>query len=190
MEYSSIFRVLKNLILLLSIFFFFNVPNINGQETVDSNLIKSIIKQSQKKEKRLNRLLNIGELTHPIQVTYQLDEYQIEEYLNRKIQRDPSSANYINQLILAEKRYQVLMAKYYNILSEKLNETDQEILDVAQARWQGYKHYEQAVNKMLNPEAYQMKAMPMEKLAERHLDITKFRVMELADYITRMSERK
>ena len=161
----------------------------NAQVSIDSNLVKSILKQSEKKEKRLNRQLAIGELNHPILVTYQLDEYQIEEYLNRKIQRDPSSATYIEQLLLAEKRYQMLMSKYYSILSSKLNETDQEILEVTQARWQGYKQYEQAVNKMINPEAYKLKALPMEKLAERHLDITKFRVMELADYISRMSEK-
>lgn len=177
---------MKKIISIIILGAFLFTFNAHAQEAVDSNLIRSILKQSEKKEKRLSKQLASGELIHPIQVTYQLDEFQIEEYLNRKIQRDLSSTNYIQQLILAEKRYQVLMAKYYNILSEFLNETDKEILEVTQARWHGYKQYEQAVNRMLNPEAYDMKSIPMEKLAERHLDITKFRVMELADYITRM----
>ena len=181
-------RTFNQFIISVLIIFLAFGGSLKAQESLDSNMVRSILKQSEKKEKRLNRLLNIGELTHAIQVTYQLDEFQIEEYLNRKIQRDPSSANYISQLILAEKRYQMLMGKYYEMLSSKLNETDQEILEITQARWHGYKQYEQAVNKMINPEAYKLKALPMEKLAERHLDITKFRVMELADYIARLSE--
>ncbi|MEE9373659.1 MAG: hypothetical protein V3V00_11465 [Saprospiraceae bacterium] len=161
-----------------------------AQEVLDSSLVKSILKRSTKKEKRLNKLLSFGELPHKILVTYQLDEHQIEEYLSRKIQRDDSNVNYINQLILAEKRYQHLIAKYYHILSALLNEEDQSILEEAQARWHSYKRYEQAVNTMLNPEGYNMKSIPIAKLAERQLDITKFRVMELTDYIARFSKKE
>lgn len=180
---------MKGLLILATFLLSSTGSSLIAQATIDSNLVNSILRQSEKKEKRLNRLLASGDLTHPIQVTYQLDEHQIEEYLNRNIQRDASSANYIQQLILAEKRYQMIMAKYYNTLESQLNENDKSILDESQARWQAYKQYEQAVNTMLNPEAYKMKTIPMEKLAERHLDITKFRVMELADYIARFSKK-
>ena len=166
----------------------FHAHNICSQSKIDSSLIRSIEKQIPKKEKRLNRLLNSGEISHPIVVSYQLDEYRITEYLKRKIEWDPSTSVYISELLLAEKRFQILLSKYYTILASQLTEKDEEILEEGQERWQDYKRYEQEVNKMINPEAYNLESIPMENLAERHLDITKFRVTEIVDYISRLKK--
>lgn len=179
---------MKRFIALFTICFCVSILSISAQAKLDSNLVAKIEKTIPKKEKRLIKDLATGELSHAVMVVYSLDEYRIDEYFKRKVYNDNSDYTYIAQLILAEKRYQVILTKYYNALSALLKPSDQDILDEAQARWQAYKRYEREVNKMINPESYQMKRVPIESLAQRQLDITKYRVLEIVDYIARLQE--
>ena len=164
------------------------ISDINGQTELDSILVRRIEKDVDRREKRIARQVRSGEIAHEIIADYQLEEYRIDEYLYRKIERDNSIGNYVIELMLAEKRYQLLLSKYLQILKGILDDEDQKILVNAQSRWRSYRRFELELNKRINPEAYDLPKIPIENIAERHLDITKYRVAELVDYIARMKE--
>ena len=184
--YAKIYRNLKYLIAFFVIFLC--TANISGQSELDSSMMQRIEREVLRKEKRQVRQVRSGEIAHAIIADYELEAFRIDEYLYRKIERNNQIANYISELIIAEKRYQILLSKYLSLLQGLLDDEDQKILDNAQARWLAYRRFEQELNKRINPEAYDLPAIPIESIAERHLDITKYRVAEMVDYIARLNE--
>ena len=182
-------KALKNPIYFLILFTI--LGNISfSQSNLDSSLVKVILKQSEKHQKKLKKQLFSGELSHPIMVEYKMDEFQIEKYLERKTNRDLSSATYISELLLAEKRYQVLVYKYYNKLLKLVDGDIKKELEESQTLWRMYRDAEQTVNTNLNPEALGFAQIPVERLAERHFDITKYRALEIVDYLARMHKKE
>jgi len=161
-----------------------------SQVEIDSSLIKRIAHLADKQEKKFKReLLNEGRV-HSVYLDFKTDEYKIEEYINRKLGDYPDSRTYISELLLAEKRYQLLLSKYFNKLIGYVNtETAAEIKET-QALWQRFKSSEQKINMSLNPEEFNLEEINLDRLAERHLAITKYRVLDIVEYISRMPEKK
>jgi uncharacterized protein YecT (DUF1311 family) len=116
-----------------------------------------------------------------------LEEYRIEEYMRRTV-GDDWEGTYIRELLNAEHRFDGLMTRYYDILFNQLNQEDQIVLEESQVQWLAYRNMERELNKKVNPVAYGKSAIPIDLIAERFLDITKYRVAELVDYIVRMGE--
>lgn len=159
-----------------------------GQTNLDSSIYLTIESEILKKEKRLIRMVRSGLIDHPVLADYEIEQFRIEEYLNKRLEKDPSDERYVKESILAEKRYQVLLSKYTNMLSEVLNAEDREIFDNTQRAWLMYKRKEHDLNKQINPEAYGYEAIPISYIVERHLNITRYRVRELVNYIARMDD--
>ena len=160
------------------------------QIELDTTMMLRVDKEVTRLEKRLQKELEEGDLIHPIQVDFKREEYRIEEYLRKMVERDYSDKAYLRELLNAERRYDQLLTRYYEMLYDTLNEKDRDLLEDSHIHWLAFRNMEQELNKRVNPMAYNMSAIPMEGMAERYLDITKFRVAEYVDYLARLGRNK
>lgn len=160
------------------------------QSEYDTAILIRVEREVPRMEKRLAKDLESGELIHPSQAEFKIDEYRIEEYLRKVLERDFSDNAYLRELVIAEKRYDQILTKYYEMLYDMLNQKDRDLLEDSHIHWLAYRNMEQELNKRVSPMAYEMSAVPIDGIAERYLDITKFRVAEYVDYISRLGRKQ
>lgn len=122
-------------------------------------------------------------------VEFPLDTFRIERMLQLRLSTDYSTAGMVNAGSEAEKEYDKLLNKYYQILLNRLKEEDKEILRESQRNWIAFRDSEQKLNRLLTDESYSGGGTIQGVISmSRSLELTKKRVFEIREYLGRVYE--
>ena len=123
-----------------------------------------------------------------VTVEFRVDTFQIERLLAKKMEIDYSTAGMVKATYEAEAAYDKLLNKYYLLLLRKLNPADKELLKQAQRHWLQYRDSERKFNTEFAKEQYSGGGTVQSVVvAGNFLDITRRRVLELYNYLSRYS---
>ena len=117
---------MKHLIgLLLSILLSCSVLAQNETE----NFQKEINKKAELLKQKLEAKDYISDFEKQTVISFKVDTFKVEQMLSLSMENDYTTTGMVNTMYEAEKEYDKLLNKYYQILLKKLNEEDQETLN-------------------------------------------------------------
>ena len=115
-----------------------------------------------------------------------IDTFKIEERQRLKLDIDYTTSGMINSTINANKEYDKLLNKYYQILLRSLKKEDQQILRQSQRNWLKFRDSELKLNSTLTDTYYSGGGTIQGVIeASRITELTRNRVIELYHYISR-----
>ena len=114
------------------------------------------------------------------------DTFKIEQGLRLKLDIDYSTNGMVVSTHDANREYDKLLNKYYQVLLRSLNEEDREILKKSQRNWIAFRDSELELNGVLMKDYYSGSGTIQRVLAAaRVMEITKTRVIVLYHYLNR-----
>ena len=123
-----------------------------------------------------------------VSIDFQIDTFLIERLLSKRISIDYSTAGMTKAAYDAEIEYDKLLNKYYQILLKKLNDSDKDILKLSQRNWIQYRDSERKLNSEIAKDEYSGGGtMQRIIVASGYTEITKKRVIELYNYLSRFN---
>lgn len=129
-----------------------------------------------------------GEFGMEVRLNYLKDTFIIEHIYSDLMDIDGSTFGMVRAINLREKDYDVLLNKYYKILSSKLEAEDRKILLDAQRLWLKSREEERKINGLLYDEKYSGGGTIQQLFyAEQNLRYTKERVETLLGYLIRIN---
>lgn len=155
----------------------------------DANLVKykqEIEKEALKLKQELLKKDRISD-SDKLQIDFQIDTLMIERFVSKRASiggtLDVIAAVYDSGI-----EYDKLLNKYYKLLHKRLNDSDKEILKQAQRNWIQYRDSESKLNDVIYKEEYSGFGTVLDILVtSRNAEITKNRVFELFDYLSRIT---
>ena len=162
------------------------------KEISDSDLVRykqEILQNALTLKQELLKKDYLSEFEKQIIIDFKIDTYLIEELLSKRISVDYSTAGMTNATYDAEVEYDKLLNKYFQLLLKKLKDSDKEILKQTQRNWIQYRDSERKLNIIISKDEYSGGGTIQSNIvAGGYLEITKKRVIELYDYLTRFNE--
>ncbi|WP_370390458.1 lysozyme inhibitor LprI family protein [uncultured Winogradskyella sp.] len=114
------------------------------------------------------------------------DTFRIEQRQRLKLDIDYSTNGMVISTLDANREYDKLLNKYYQLLLSSLNEEDKEILKKSQRNWIDFRDSELELNRVLMNDYYSGGGTIQRVFAAaRVLEITRDRVIELYRYLNR-----
>lgn len=155
----------------------------------DANLVKykqEIEKEALKLKQELLKKDCISDFDK-LQIDFQIDTLMIERFVSIRASiggtLDVIAAVYDSGI-----EYDKLLNKYYKLLHKRLEDSDKEILKQAQRNWIKYRDSESKLNDVIYKEEYSGFGTVLDILVtSRNAEITKNRVFELYDYLSRIT---
>ena len=155
----------------------------------DANLVKykqEIEKEALKLKQELLKKDYISDFDK-LQIDFQIDTLMIERFVSIRASiggtLDVIAAVYDSGI-----EYDKLLNKYYKLLHKRLEDSDKEILKQAQRNWIKYRDSESKLNDVIYKEEYSGFGTVLDILVtSRNAEITKNRVFELYDYLSRIT---
>ncbi len=188
---------IKTVLLSLMVFLSFQTQEIYSQT---ESLAKPVIAVSETMEDdSLDKLVAVlkhdleqkeylSDFEKEISISFQLDTFRIEKQLQKNIEKDSSTAGMVQAAYDAEKNYDLLLNKYYQVLLNKLNASDREALKLAQRNWVYFRDSERKLSNGLVKEEYSGGgSLQRLVVAADYLDLTKKRVVDLHKYLLRFN---
>lgn len=158
----------------------------------DSVLTKyklEIQKESLKLKQELLKNDYLNDFDKQVSIDFQIDTFLIEKLHAKRISIDYSTAGITEATYDTEIEYDKLLNKYYQLLLKKLNDSDKEILKLSQRNWIQYRNSERKLNSEIAKDEYSGGGtMQRIFVASGYAEITKKRVIELYNYLTRFNE--
>ena len=131
----------------------------------------------------------ISEYEKKITIEFAIDTFKIERLLSQRIEIDCTTSGMFKATNEAEVEYDKLLNKYYQILMKKLNESDKELFKQSQRNWIQLRDAERKFNTELAKEVYSGGGSIQNLIiADKNLSITKKRVLDIFEYLTRFVE--
>lgn len=177
------------------IFFLFFVAisiNVFGQESRISK--KDAIKmeaQIKTTVEKLRKSLSLEDNVYQSdqEVEFVVDTFTVELRQKLRIELDESTFGMITSTYQANQEYDKLLKKYYLKLIQKLDTKDSEVLKQAQENWIKFRDADQKLNQLLMNDKYSGGGSIQRIFAvSRSCELTKNRVMELFDYLNRITQ--
>ena len=160
-------------------------------EISDADLVKykqDIQKESLKLKQELLKKDYLNDFDKQVSIDFQIDTFLIERLLSKRISIDYSTAGMTKAAYDAEIEYDKLLNKYYQILLKKLNDSDKDILKLSQRNWIQYRDSERKLNSEIAKDEYSGGGtMQRIIVASGYTEITKKRVIELYNYLSRFN---
>lgn len=118
---------------------------------------------------------------------FKTDTTKIEQFMKQRLAIDYSTAGMVEASYDAEKEYDLLLNKYYQQLLKTLEVKDKPLLIEVQKNWLKYRDSERKMNGLLTEDKYSGGGT-MQRIiyASAYLELTKKRVLELRDYLSRI----
>lgn len=127
--------------------------------------------------------------TDNLRLEFTIDTFKIEERQRLKLDIDYSTNGMVISTLDANKEYDKLLNKYYQMLLNSLNEEDKEILKNSQRNWIVFRDSELELNGILMNDYYSGGGTIQRVFAaSRVLEITRDRVIEFYHYLNRKME--
>ena len=118
---------------------------------------------------------------------FKTDTTKIEQFMKQRLAIDYSTAGMVEAAYDAEKEYDLLLNKYYQQVLKTLEVKDKPLLVEVQKNWLKYRDSERKMNVLLTDDKYSGGGtMQRIILASAYLELTKKRVLELRDYLSRI----
>lgn len=122
-------------------------------------------------------------------VGFTIDTFKIERMLSIRLSEGFTNADIISALQDAEKKYDALLNKYYQILLNRLHEGDRKALIESQKNRIKYRDSEKLLNLIISMPQYSGGGtMYRLTVADENFEISKKRVIELYNHISRFFE--
>lgn len=114
-------------------------------------------------------------------INFKVDTLKVERYIDLRMEKDFSTQGMNQTMYEGEKRYDVLLNRYYKILMEKLKGEDKKVLQEAQKAWLAFREKELKLVYTLLSEKYTGGGTMYSNIrAGKIFEITRDRVIELA----------
>lgn len=156
----------------------------------DANLVRykqEIEKEALKLKQELLKKDRISDFDK-LQIDFQIDTLMIERFLSKRTSIDYTTHGLIAAVYDSGIEYDILLNKYYKLLHKRLEDSDKEILKQAQRNWIKYRDSESKLNDVIYKAEYSGGgSMEIILVASRDAEITKNRVLELFDYLSRIT---
>lgn len=124
-----------------------------------------------------------------LHIEFSVDTFKIEKRKKLKLDIDYSTTGMIISTLDANREYDKLLNKYYQLLLTSLNEEDKEVLKKSQRNWIEFRDSELELNTALMSKYYSGGGTIQGVIAAyRVFEITKNRVIELFHYLNRKIE--
>ena len=119
-------------------------------------------------------------------INFKIDTFRIEKLLEKRFKIDFSITGMFRAIIDAELEYDTLLNKYFQLLINKLDVSDKDILIQSQRNWIQFRDSERKLNDEISKDDYSGGGSSQRVIiASRYIEITKKRVLELYGYLTR-----
>lgn len=142
-----------------------------------------------KTQKLKDSLLTSEKVADNFHIEFAADTFRIEERQRLKLVIDYSTNGMVTSTLDANREYDKLLNKYYQLLLRSLNEEDKEILKKSQRNWIDFRDSELELNGVLMNDYYSGGGTIQRVFAAaRVLELTRDRVIELYDYLNRKME--
>ena len=149
---------------------------------------QEILRQSNQLRTSLENLDYYNEFEKEIKIDFIVDTFMIENLISKRIDVDYSTNGMNTAVYDGELEYDKLLNKYYQILLNKLNDSDKVILRQSQRNWISYRDSERKLNSLVSNIEYSGGGTIQSNfIASRYFDITKERVLELFNYLLRFN---
>lgn len=156
----------------------------------DANLVKykqEIEKEALKLKQELLKKDRISDFDK-LQIDFQIDTLMIERFVSKRTSIGDGTLGLIAAVHDSGIEYDILLNKYYKLLLKRLEDSDKEILKQAQRNWIQYRDSENKLNSLMSDEEYSGGGTIQGILyTSRDAEITKNRVFELYDYLSRIT---
>lgn len=150
----------------------------------DSTQIETEVEK--KTQELKDSLVKSDQKADNLRIEFATDTFSIEERHRLKLGIDYSTNGMVISTIYANKEYDKLLNKYYQLLQKSLNEEDKEILKKSQRNWIEFRDSELELNGVLMNDYYSGGGSIQRVFAAgRNLDLTRDRVIELYHYLNR-----
>ncbi len=161
---------------------------VKAQEISASDMA-ALNKKAEELRNELNKKAYGNDFEMETSVQFAVDTFKIERLLALKFENDYSTNGMSQAMNDAEAEYDVLLNKYYKLLMSKLNEEDKEVLKQAQRAWIAYRDAERKLRVTITlPQYSGGGTMYNLYVADDYLSITRKRVLELYEMISRFYE--
>ena len=162
------------------------------KEISDADLVKykqEIQTESLKLKQELLKKDYSTDFDKQVSIDFQIDTFLIEKLLSKRISIDYSTPGITEAVYDSEIQYDKLLNKYYQSLLKKLKDSDKEILKRSQRNWIQYRDIERKLNSEIAKEEYSGGGTIQRIIVvSRYAEITKDRVIELFNYLSRFNE--
>ena len=160
--------------------------SISAQTDEYTELKKEVDKKAETIREMLETEDYISDFERINTVGFKVDTFKVEAMLSGKMDIDYTTYSMIEAAYDAEKEYDKLLNKYYQILLKKLEPEDQESLKQVQRDWINFRDSEKKLAATLTQSHYTGGGtMYNITLAFETMKITKSRVLELYNHISR-----
>jgi len=149
---------------------------------------KQLVKEGDSVRQALDKEDYLTERIKKIELEFRVDTFIVERRyaLFLEVDNTDLGMQFSNNQLWSD--YEELLNKYYKLLIAKLNAADKETLKLSQRNWLKYRDSDQQVNFLLTEERYSGGGTIQALYAgNRTVEITKTRVLELYDYLERVS---
>jgi uncharacterized protein YecT (DUF1311 family) len=178
------FRWILALILITQIGFSQTPKQISNSEL--TSLEQEINKEILKLRQELENKKYFNEYDKQLTIDFKTDTFRIGKLLERRLKIHWSTSEEVLAIIDAEIEYDTLVNKYYQLLLNKLNVTDKGILILTQRNWNQFRESERNFNDEISKDEYSGGGTSQRIIiANRYIEITKKRVLELYGYLAR-----
>jgi len=143
--------------LLLTALFFGQFFNALAQDDSEVDLVKlqqETKNASIKFKQQLSALAYNSDFEKSTSISFRVDTFLIQDFVNRRLEADFSTPGMADAYSQAEKEYEKLVNKYYQILYNKLNEVDKQSLKLTHDKWMSFKTAENDLTEKLSNEEY------------------------------------
>ena len=162
------------------------------KEISDADLVKykqEIQKESLKLKQELLKKDYFSDFDKQVSIEFQIDTFLIENLISKRTSIDYSTRGLIEAEYDSEVEYDKLLNKYYQSLLKKLIDSDKEILKQSQRNWIQYRDSERKLNINISKDEYSGGGTIQGlNVTCRDAEITKNRVIELFNYLSRFIE--
>lgn len=187
-------RLRKHNFILLCSILLFTIPYSFSQIELSENDLNKLKAEIELESNQLRKQLEKevidfdSEFNKTMTIDFRIDTFKIESFFSKRLELDYSTAGMIDAFFELEKSYDELLNKYYQILLKKLNKADQEILKKSQRNWIVFRDSERLLNSEISKEEYSGGGTLQNIIiADKNLNITKKRVVELVDFCLRIN---
>lgn len=87
-------------------------------------------------------------------VSFRVDTFLVEDFLSRRLEVDFSTMSMVDAYYQAEMEYEKLVNKYYQMLYNKISDSDKPTLKLAHEKWGSFKNAEIELIEKLSNEEY------------------------------------